>query len=542
MLSVVSSTRNLEKGRNFIMHRRTTRALSFLALLLALFTAFSLVSPGLEAAGGTSSQKKVVGYVPYWRSGYFSQIPYDQVTHLNYAFAIPTAEGGLRPLENAQAARQLIQTAHQKGGKVLLAVGGWSYNGVVLEPTFAAATATEAKRKAFADAIIAMCDQYGFDGVDMDWEHPRLKDGTYRQYEALMLDLAQRLHAKGKLLTSAVLCGVSPEGAVYSDSAAHTDAVLQAVDWINVMAYDGDEGARHSTYQFARYSGDYWHKTRGVPAEKVVLGLPFYARPGGTAYRDILSAVPNAHLSDSVTYQGRTVWYNGLSTIQAKTRYARDELGGVMIWEITQDTSAPAKSLLSAITRTLREDASHPFTDLVPGSWYYEDVCAAYEAGLMKGTGGTSFSPLRTLTRAEGIALASRIHDRHHNGRETISPGSPWYQPYVDYARTQGILTQDLSAAELSAPLTRAEFATFLARSLPGSALPPINTVERIPDLAESDLHGPAVYQLYRAGIFAGSDASGSFRPNSVITRAETAALVVRMTDPDRRVSFSLTG
>ncbi|MBS5133908.1 MAG: hypothetical protein KHZ05_00465 [Oscillospiraceae bacterium] len=126
------------------MHRRTTCALSFLALLLALFTAFSLVSPGLEAAGGTSSQKKVVSYVPYWRSGYFSQIPYDQVTHLNYAFAIPTAEGGLRPLENAQAARQLIQTAHQKGVKVLLAVGGWSYNGVVLEPTFAAATATEA--------------------------------------------------------------------------------------------------------------------------------------------------------------------------------------------------------------------------------------------------------------------------------------------------------------------------------------------------------------------------------------------------------------
>ena len=79
-------------------------------------------------------------------------------------------------------------------------------------------------------------------------------------------------------------------------------------------------------------------------------------------------------------------------------------------------------------------------------------------------------------------------------------------------------------------------------RSLPGSALPPINTVERIPDLAESDLHGPAVYQLYRAGIFAGSDASGSFRPNRSITRAETAALAVRMTDPDRRVSFSLTG
>ena len=91
----------------------------------------------------------------------------------------------------------------------------------------------------------------------------------------------------------------------------------------------------------------------------------------------------------------------------------------------------------------------------------------------MKGTGGASFSPLRTLTRAEGVALASRIHDLHANGRETISAGSPWYQPYVRYARAQGILTRDLSAAELSAPLTRAEFATFLARSRPAAPCPP---------------------------------------------------------------------
>ena len=46
------------------------------------------------------------------------------LTHIIYSFAIPTAEGGLRPLENADTAKQIIQEAHNAGRKVLLAIGG----------------------------------------------------------------------------------------------------------------------------------------------------------------------------------------------------------------------------------------------------------------------------------------------------------------------------------------------------------------------------------------------------------------------------------
>lgn len=43
------------------------------------------------------------------------------------------------------------------------------------------------------------------------------------------------------------------------------------------------------------------------------------------------------------------VYYNGVDTIAEKTRYAQENLGGIMIWELTQDTADWEKSLLQAI-------------------------------------------------------------------------------------------------------------------------------------------------------------------------------------------------
>lgn len=292
---------------------------------------------------------KVVGYYPSWEPDSTDKIRYDIVTHVNYAFAIPTAEGGLLPLENPETAKKIIEEAHAADRKVLLAVGGWSYQDVALESTFVEATETAEKRTALVQAIVEMCEEYGFDGIDMDWEHPRA-DGTVDvQYEAFMLELADALHGKGKLLTSAVISGVMSNGMIYYDAAAHTDAVLEAVDWINVMAYDGGDGKAHSTYEFATASAAYWVKYRNVPAEKVVLGVPFYGRPTWETYENLLAADPEAADSDTTVYNGMTVWYNGMETIRNKTEFAYDNLGGIMIWELSQDTRDLEKSLLTAI-------------------------------------------------------------------------------------------------------------------------------------------------------------------------------------------------
>ena len=299
---------------------------------------------------------KVVGYYPSWQPDKIDRVQFDVLTHINYAFAIPTAEGGVRPLENGQTAKKLIELAHQYNVKVLIAVGGWSYNDIPLEATFMDATSSDEKIKKFADAIIALMNEYGFDGVDMDWEHPRVDGDSSVRYTKLMTLLSTELKKQGKLLTAAVLSGVTADGNVYYDAAAHKDEVIQCVDWFNVMAYDGGDGERHSSYDFAVNCGNYWKNTRKMPAEKVVLGVPFYARPSWAAYDDILKADSSADSKDVAAYQGMEAHYNGVPTIQKKTQWALENAGGVMIWEVTQDTAERNKSLLSAIGKTIADN------------------------------------------------------------------------------------------------------------------------------------------------------------------------------------------
>lgn len=297
---------------------------------------------------------KIVGYYPSWEPTKINTIQYDNLTHINYAFAIPTSDGSLLPLENANIASQIIQAAHAKGVKVLLAVGGWSYNGTPLEATFMSATSTSDKITKFGNAIIAMAKQYGFDGVDMDWEHPRTDGTSKQQYENLMVYLSTELKKSNMLLTSAVLSGVTPDGVVYWDSAAHTNTVINAVDWFNVMAYDGGDGIRHSSYNFAILCANYWKNTRSMPAGKVVLGVPFYGRPSWASYAAILQANPNAYNTDISMINGIEAYYNGIPTIKAKTQWACDNIGGIMMWDLSQDTTDLSKSLLNAIATTVR--------------------------------------------------------------------------------------------------------------------------------------------------------------------------------------------
>lgn len=305
--------------------------------------------PNVKPSDKKDGQFKVVGYYPDWEADKMDRIQYDVVTHIIYAFAIPKEDGTLRPLDNPSTAKKLIKQAHKNDTKVLIAIGGWSYNDIPLEPTFKAATNSDEKIDSLVKSIFDMVDEYGFDGVDVDWEHPRYGDVTQTQYEKLIVALNKETKKRNLLLTCAVLSGVSAEGTTMYDAAAHTDTVLNCLDWINVMAYDGGDGERHSSFDFAVNCGNYWKNTRKLPAEKVVLGVPFYGRPSWSTYDAILEINPDAYKTDITTVRGMEAHYNGIATIQKKTKWAKENVGGIMIWELSQDTTDKSKSLLSAI-------------------------------------------------------------------------------------------------------------------------------------------------------------------------------------------------
>ena len=178
-----------------------------------------------------------------------------------------------------------------------------------------------------------------------------------------------------------------------------------------------------------------------------------------------------------------------------------------------------------------------PFEDVPRDAWYYGSVKDAHRLGLIDGMTDTTFVPKGEMTLAQAITLAARMHSAATTGRK-LENGEPWYQTYVDYCVEKGIIPEAPDAAALNAPVTRAQYAEIFAKALPASMLPAVNDIpdDSIPDVKMTHKNAAAIYTLYRAGILDGRDDAGRFDPEETITRAEIAAILVRMMDTTARV------
>ena len=286
---------------------------------------------------------KIIGYIP-GRSVDTASIQFDKLTHINFAFAIPAKNGGgLDALRNWDKLGALVKKSHASGVKVFISIGGWSVgDGGGDDSRFHRIAADPEERNLFVVKTMQLVRRFNLDGVDMDWEYPDIENRSAEDNVLLMRQLGDSLHAVNKELTAAVVhYGNQGEGT--------KDEIFEIVDWLNLMAYDDDKGqpVPHSPYSLAEKSINYWVKERGLPPQKAVLGLPFYGKPRKeklSHYKDILAAG-----ADPMKDEFDSVYYNGIATIKRKTELAKQEgLGGVMIWEISQDTN-DERSLLRAI-------------------------------------------------------------------------------------------------------------------------------------------------------------------------------------------------
>lgn len=287
------------------------------------------------------------------------------VTHINYAFG--QVDSTFRRIVISRESR-LKEVAELKKKaphlKVMLSIGGWGSG------RFSEMAADVTHRRLFARDCRRVVEQFGLDGIDLDWEYPTSSaagisaspDDT-ENFTQLMRDIRQAI-GPDRLLTLA-----SVAGAAYIDFRA----IDPYVDFVNIMAYDMARPPYHHSAlhpsPLSRYSAAQAvqaHQDAGVAPEKLVLGVPFYghaappmsdfirydslmARRDYVQCWDTVACVP--YLADST---GRLVAsYENPESLAAKCAYVREQgLLGIMYWEYNSDDAQG--SLREAVYRHMR--------------------------------------------------------------------------------------------------------------------------------------------------------------------------------------------
>ena len=250
--------------------------------------------PGVT--GLAQDRRVVAGYFPSWaihaRDYRVRDVPADKLTHVIYAFAGVSADGNcesVNPLDDELNFAELQDLKQDATGLfALLSVGGPSQS-----KPLATAASTAAGRVVLAQSCAAFLATAGFDGLDLYWEAPTSSDTA--NYTELVKALRDALDAQGAsdgkryLLTAAVGGGQEPHANV------DVSAIQPFLDWMNVLAYDFFSGASPTT----RFAAPLYaasndpapvrpprvatvddavqaYLTAGVPAHKIVLGVPFF--------------------------------------------------------------------------------------------------------------------------------------------------------------------------------------------------------------------------------------------------------------------------
>ena len=313
---------------------------------------FSLLTAVLlMATADAQAERYVVAYVASWTT---QELPDPTLmTHINYAFGhVTDSFDGVR-IQNPDFLRKVVGLKVQNPKlRVVLSVGGWTSG------NFSEMAATKKTRRAFAKDCRRVVDEYGLDGIDIDWEYPTSNaagiscspDDT-DNFTVLMRDLRAAL-GNDKLLTIATVAD-----AKY----INLRDCIDYLDFVNIMAYDvANPPKHHTTLYRSELSGRITveeaveaHLKAGVPKEKLLLGMPLYGRgdhsnptldkfvkTGDTAGKyfrrwDDVGKVP--YLVDE---SGQLVWaYDNAVSLAYKCRYIIEkDLRGDMYWECTEDT------------------------------------------------------------------------------------------------------------------------------------------------------------------------------------------------------------
>jgi chitinase len=249
----------------------------------------------LSASIGGCAHYEIVGYYAGWKPE--TAIAPREMTVVNYAFAYVGADGTIvldgGPAEEAAFARLRALKERDPDVRVMVSVGGWTRS-----DRFSDMAADAAKRAAFADSAIGFLRRHRFDGIDIDWEYPGdigfpcpagetcQRPEDKRNFVALARELRSALdaagRADGKRYLETIAAGADEKFLLDASSAAWLRDLAASLDWINLMSYDY-HGSWERVAGFNASLADVEASVKrlianGVPARKLVLGIPFYGK------------------------------------------------------------------------------------------------------------------------------------------------------------------------------------------------------------------------------------------------------------------------
>ncbi|KAI1827703.1 glycosyl hydrolases family 18-domain-containing protein [Xylaria intraflava] len=377
------------------------------------------------SCSGSQVGKRTIGYYESWSATRkcSSVEPEDLnlsgFTHINFAFAffdpnsfeiVPMDPNSWKLLSRFTALKEKYN-----GLQTWVSVGGWSFTdpGPTRE-AFSTMTSTSSNRAKFIQALVKFMNQYGFDGIDLDWEYPQADDrggqtADLANYVQLAKEIKNGIGSKGLSMTL-------PTSFWYLQ---HFDvnSLQEYVDWFNFMSYD-----LHGTWDAAsKFVGPFvaphtnlteidmgldllWRA--GVRPDKIVLGLAWYGRsftlkdpscntPNGVCQfsgganagpcSDTIGILDYGEISDVVIKNNlNPIWdkdaavkwitwdsnqwvsYDDQDTFQQKKDFASKRcLGGLMIWAMDQMNQAQSNGLGQApgVTADQQADAQQMSAD-----------------------------------------------------------------------------------------------------------------------------------------------------------------------------------
>ncbi|KAH5753411.1 hypothetical protein HBI88_215530 [Parastagonospora nodorum] len=391
-----------------------------------------------SCGGGTSANKRTVGYYESWSNTRkcSSVAPEDLnlngFTHINFAFAFfDPSSFQIAPMDGKTGAlynRFTGLKSTNQGLKTYISVGGWSFTDPGPTRTaFSTMAGSSQNRGKFISGLMSFMNEYGFDGVDLDWEYPQADDRGGAEvdrdnYVALVKQMRSAFGSKYGITVTL------PTSYWYLQ---HFDlAGLQPnVDWFNLMSYDlhgiwdaqskaiGPYIAPHTNITEIDLGLDLLWRA-GVDPKNVVLGQGWYGRsftlkdsscnlPNGVCQfsgganpgpcsnaagildlQEIKDIVSKNNLNptwDKVAGVKWITWdsnqwvsYDDDDTFQQKRDFSNKRcLGGTMVWAMDQVDQKADNGLApaSGVTTADQEDAKQKSGDLAAGISCYTTDC-----------------------------------------------------------------------------------------------------------------------------------------------------------------------